>query len=393
MPDTSLGQELCALVLGMDWLYRSRPRPPGEATLAGEGLVPVDLWRGQPLPLAAWSAAIEAVDALRARLAEVSDPVRRAFLEDTLLSLETTARWQRGDPLPFRARASRLLGLDVAPVGDLPCLRSRVADGLAARGYVGSVGEAARCWEADRALPADRLERTARRLLAEARERTEAQLKPLPGRPLMGVALAHGVPWTGYCDYEAGLMRLNADQPFAPERLKLLVLHEGYPGHEYHLAWREADVRAGRLPADAALVITNTPSSPLFEGIGDNGGPFLDWLDADEHLGLALSTLRSAACVNACLMLHEDDRSPEETRAFLVEEGAAQRTWADVRVRFMLDPLRSPFVFSYYLGYRAVADAAAAWRGERSAFFACLLGQMHSPRSLRLAVAREDPGQ
>jgi hypothetical protein len=52
----------------------------------------------------------------------------------------------------------------------------------------------------------------------------------------------------------------------------------------------------------------------------------------------------------------------------------------------MQDPLRSPFIFAYYLGYRSVADASDAWRGDRSSFYASLYGRMHSPRSLRLAA-------
>ncbi|SRR5712691_8150525 len=47
---------------------------------------------------------------------------------------------------------------------------------------------------------------------------------------------------------------------------------------------------------------------------------------------------------------------------------------------------RAPFVFSYYLGYRSVADASAAWRGSRADFFACLYGRMDSPRSLHHAA-------
>jgi len=137
---------------------------------------------------------------------------------------------------------------------------------------------------------------------------------------------------------------------------------------------------------DSLLVITNTPSSPLFEGIGDNGAAFLEWLDPTEQRHFDLGKLRSAACVNACLMLHEDSASPQRVREFLIEEGCATPTWAATRLRFMQDPLRAPFVFSYYLGYRAVADASATWRGSRTDFFTCLYGRMHSPRSLALAA-------
>jgi hypothetical protein len=85
-------------------------------------------------------------------------------------------------------------------------------------------------------------------------------------------------------------------------------------------------------------------------------------------------------------MLNEDGEPADRVEAFLVEEGLGQPAWARTRVRFMQDSLRAPFVFSYYLGYRAVAEASAAWSGSRSDFYTILYGRMHSPRSLRLAV-------
>jgi hypothetical protein len=67
------------------------------------------------------------------------------------------------------------------------------------------------------------------------------------------------------------------DQPFTTERLKLLVLYEEYPGHDYHLWRRELDARKGYQPLDSLVAITNTLSIPLFEGIGDNAALFLGY--------------------------------------------------------------------------------------------------------------------
>ncbi|GAC1329979.1 MAG: hypothetical protein NVSMB2_28830 [Chloroflexota bacterium] len=374
--DPSLGLALARVAMGLDGLYR-RTRPAGgESALAAEGLVPVNLWRGDPLPLSDWSHAREALETVQAQTATLADPVRRAFVEDTLVSLVTIVEWQRGDALPFRDRASRLLGLDILP---LPA--AQLADWRQNVTHV-------RAAEDTRTLTEPHIHAILNATLAEARERATQNIGPLPERPLMSVDLVHDVPYTAYCDYLSNTIRLNADQPFSAARLKLLILHEAYPGHDYHLAWRERDAHAGRQPVDSLLVITNTPSSPLFEGIGDNGAVFLDMLGAEEQDQFLLSKLRSAACVNACLMLHEQHRSPEEVRDFLIEEGLGEPRWAETRLRFMQDSLRAPFIFSYYLGYVSVAEAYAGWRGPRATFFTCLYGQMHSPRSLRLATER-----
>jgi hypothetical protein len=378
--DPSLGLALCRLAMGLDVLYRSaRAHAGGEAALASEGLVPVDLWRGEPLPLHDWSAAAEAVAALEVQAPHVQDPVRRTFLEDTLRSLATFVDWQRGnDGLTFRDRAERLLGLVIEPIA-LDAWRADLQR---------AVGPDVVGWEHSHTLEPEDLPRLFAQIGAEARGRALEVVGEVPPRPLMRLELVHDVPYTGYCDYASNTMRLNADQPFTAERLKLLVLHEAYPGHDYHLWRREHEVRAGAQPLDSLLVITNTPSSPLFEGIGDNGALFLDWLDHNERLHFDLGKLRSAACVNACLMLHEQELSAERVRAYLIEEGYAEPTWANTRLRFMQDALRAPFVFSYYLGYRTVADAAATWRGSRHDFYTALYGRMHSPRSLQLAAER-----
>jgi hypothetical protein len=115
--DPSLGLAICRLAMGMDGLYRRTRAGSTETALSAEGLVPVDLWRGEPLGLAHWPAAREAVAALQAGTSSLADPVRRAFVEDTLVSLATIVDWQAGeDGLTFRERAARLLGLIIEPI-------------------------------------------------------------------------------------------------------------------------------------------------------------------------------------------------------------------------------------------------------------------------------------
>jgi hypothetical protein len=57
----------------------------------------------------------------------------------------------------------------------------------------------------------------------------------------------------------------------------------------------------------------------------------------------------------------------------------------------MQDPLRAPFVFSYYLGYRTVADVSRNCPASRTESFDCLYGRMHSARSLSVAADLSAP--
>jgi cytochrome d ubiquinol oxidase subunit I len=50
------------------------------------------------------------------------------------------------------------------------------------------------------------------------------------------------------------------------------------------------------MPPDAALVVTNSASSAVFEGIGENGIYFLDWIEEDaDLLALQLAIEATAA--------------------------------------------------------------------------------------------------
>src|SRR4029077_11874976 len=102
-----------------------------------------------------------------------------------------------------------------------------------------------------------------------------------------------------YCDYLGRELRLNLDYGYTLPALKHLACHEGFPGHYVHLAIREHRTRDGLMPLDGALVVTSSASSPLFEGIAENGIFSLDWIEgpADE-LGMTLNRLRAAARIN-----------------------------------------------------------------------------------------------
>jgi hypothetical protein len=242
--------------------------------------VPVDLWRGDGLHVADWSAAAEAVSGPQAGAGLVSDPVRRAFLEDTLLSLATLVAWQAGDTPRFRELASRLLGLAIESVAlaDLSAWRERA--------------RAARLAEDTTTLAENELGPFIEATLVRARARAEQRIGALPPRALMRLELVHDVPYTAYCDYVSNTMRLNADQPFTRERLKLLILHEAYPGHDYHLAWRERDVRAGLQAVDSLLVITNTPPARCSRVSATTDRSFwAGWSHPSAHI----SSLRSSA--------------------------------------------------------------------------------------------------
>ena len=240
--DASLGLALCRLAMGLDELYRGTRRGAAqhEAALAAEGLVPVDLWRGAPLQLADWAAAADSLAALqsytvptwRTRFGAPSWRTRSSHCRRLLAGrpARTDCRFASGRHVCWVCPSSQFLRRHSRHV---------------ARGHdCARLAEPVLEWErAERGAARRRCRASSRSYAAEARERTQRTDWRVSERPLMRLELVHDVPYTGYCDYLSNTMRLNADQPFTAQRLKLLVLHEAYPGHDYHLWRRELEVR------------------------------------------------------------------------------------------------------------------------------------------------------
>jgi hypothetical protein len=132
-------------------------------------------------------------------------------------------------------------------------------------------------WEDQVRVPADAVLETMRGLTLEARERVTATMYPMADQWMEPVGVS-AVPFSAYCDYPARKVLMNLDFPYTRFALKHLATHEVFPGHLVHLALRERYVAEGRMPLDAAQVVTSSASSALFEGIADNGMFFLDWI-------------------------------------------------------------------------------------------------------------------
>lgn len=138
------------------------------------------------------------------------------------------------------------------------------------------------------------------------------------------------------------------------------------------------------MPLDAALVVTNSASSAIFEGIGENGIYFLDWIEDDaDQLAITLNRLRSAARVNAARMIHQEGKPLDQVKTYLEETCFTTPTWVESRMGFLTHRLRAPFIFAYWCG-----DAAVAWvwvrvaENERPQFFRYLYEHMHTPTTL-----------
>lgn len=381
---TDLGTELTDITLGIDRLYRNRNA--GSGVLDREGLAPVILTDLEPAPLADFAAADAALARLQARLPEVTDPMRRAYVTEMLDSLRALLLTFTDAPISYAERVERCLRVPATPVADetLDAYRETIARDLNALGYTGKdLGAEVARWESAGAVPADAVLPAMRELLAQARERTMQGMFQFPDGMLEPVGV-RGVPFSAYCDYLGRQLNLNLDFGYTRFALKHLACHEAFPGHYVHLAVREEKTKRGEMPLDAALVVTSSASSPLFEGIAENGIFFLDWVEGPEdELGVTLNRLRSAARINAAWMIHGEGQPKESVLAYLQDTCYQTATWAESRYAFLIHPLRAPFIYAYWCGDMAVARVwkrvTPARRGE---FWRYLYDHMHTPTTL-----------
>lgn len=351
--------------------------------------------------------------ALRARLAaEVSDAIRREWLDVQLIALETQAAILAGDSMPYLELVERCLAyapprypdevfeaaaarLDALMPGDAP-----LADRLAA-------------WDARFEVPIEHLLPVVEWLTQRFRT-TAAETFGLPAGEDLRVSLVTGQPWSAYNWYDGGRrsrIDVNTDLPVRASELIGLVAHEAYPGHHLEQAWKEADLvdQQGRL--ECSILLINTPESLISEGLADLGVRFASppgervdlLLEIYERAGLALAAdavaAREAAALtvalepdrkslgaiggNAAILRHADRRSHEDVAAYLREVGRYAPAKAEKRLEFIEHPLWRTYVFVYAEGEALLRRwLEAVPEPERAARFGRLLHEQLTPASV-----------
>lgn len=380
-----IGNELAGLTAGIDALYRSTPRSDG--FLDKEGLIPVAMAKVKPIPLRDYAEAQARLGALAARNAsETESPLRADYVAemiDSLLALVTTFEEK---PISFADRVARQIRVttQLVPDDELELYRQTIREKLDELGYGGgSLTEDFNRWEAQARVPVDAVLAELKALILEGRERVTATMYPF-AEEWMEPEGVSAVPFSAYCDYPTRKVLLNLDFPYTRFSLKHLATHEVFPGHLVHMNLRERYVAEGKMPLDAAQVVTSSASSALFEGIADNGMFFLEWVDGPEdELGVALHRLRSAMRCNAAWMMHAQGMSLDEIVPIVADKALQDPVTARSRLAFLNHKLRAPFVYAYYGGDMAVHEV---WKTvapeERKDFWAYLYGNMHTPTTL-----------
>ncbi|MBG9445288.1 hypothetical protein [Cytobacillus firmus] len=385
--DHKLSQEYARIVLGMDDFYRKNLLSGSEDSLDQEGLVPINLTKETPNSYSSWNEIFENLEDLRSSYSTVQSEVRRNYMQQQIGSILSLARWRSGEEIPFRENVRGLLYVNENPFSEAErkALHNRLESLLIRKGFSGTLKEKVEKWEQAQHVPSQQVESVLKDLLSQGKERVvQKMFKEMEDVEVTPVVVK-GVPYSAYCDYVGGKMYINGDLSYTYESLKHLVTHESFPGHTTHMRIRELGVQSGDIPLDAGLVITNTASSSIFEGIGDNGIDFIDWTDSlDDEIYKVYQEIKSISGIDAAHMIHAEGKADEEVSEFLRDFAFGEENWIHSRLRFFKHTLRAPFIYSYWRGNEAVKETYNRLSEDRkTAFYEFLYKNMLSADTVK----------
>lgn len=381
MHSSEVSQTLTKLVLGIDAFYRQQQTQTQEH-LDQEGLVPVHWSPLEPTSITSWQEARRSLARCVQDASALTKPWIRDWLTEYGLSVLNLGRWLWEDELGYEVVVAGAVRVDPSPPSEQQILvcKDQRDQALRAAGYKSY----AAFLDANR-LETEEIQGVMEKLLIEGEARTRARLPmlELPAERIRAKVVTN-TPYTAYCDYPGKQVWINTDVPHTQAGLKHLAAHEAYPGHYAHMGHRDTLVRSGRMLADAALVVTNTGSSVLFEGIAERGLDLLGWRTTPEdNIAWLHNRLQWLCSIEAAHALNTQRRSPAEIAQFLSTTCDAEEAWIDGKIRFVTHPLRAPFVYTYWWGGTVVG---AWWRRIRAEHFDegihYLYDRMHSPTTL-----------
>lgn len=376
-----ISTELTRTVLGADAFYRALAADSSDH-LDQEGLVPVHWSPLEPERFLSWAEVLERLADLALKASRLPDPYQRDWLTEQSLAVYNLLHWRSGAEVGYEEVVAGTLRVDPRPPSGAVVRSARAArdEALRSAGYR-SFGD----YRADNLIPPNEIEAQVKSLIAELRSRTERQLPwlRLP-EDTIGTKVVSDVAFSAYCDYPGRAVWLNADVPLTYAELKQIVAHESYPGHDAHMGHRDAIVRSQEALADTALVITNTASSVLFEGIAERGLDLLGWRD-EEHDQIAWlhERLQWLASIEVAHGVNTGRLSTSEAARFLRESCDGEEGWIEAKLRFVTHPLRAPFVYGYWWGGTVVGrwlQRVPALRLRDAVNH--LYDKMHSPSTL-----------
>ena len=380
------GEELCAVTLGVDKLYRKDIGE--ESTKALQGLAVLNMGKVPAKEFSDYSQARQSLSELAKNALSLPEEDRRLYYTQASISLDSFCASRMGLLPSLSSQIGMFLHVNPAPVSDaeIDRFKQEIRSMLTSMGYSGNLAEQCDKWEEKNRVPADEVKGVMEELMAEARERT-GEILELPENDYYSVVTEKGCPFNAASYYEKRHVVINIDPILTRQGLKHLVCHECYPGHFMQFSLRQRLYEKGLAAADGLLSVCNHSSSATFEGIGDVSLEFINWIqDDDDRVMQLLSEFKAALGTAASYRLHELKMPASEVENWLRSHAlVGGEGWVANRMGFISDLSRSALIWSYWRGDQGVFDV---WRrvdkNDRPRFFNYIYDRLHTVQSMQL---------
>jgi hypothetical protein len=336
---------------------------------------------------ASWAKVAAAVEALEPRVPPL-DEHDTLYVRGMLHALHTFARVRDGTALSYLDQVRAYLELSDIWVdeNELSPLRDRLRDLLAQLELPTEVDRGLRMWEQRRRVPIDQVAAVATPLIAAAHEAAIAHGIPLPSEVKVDF-IVRSTPYYAYAHYHGGFrgaVELSSEIDWTFESLKHSMCHEAFPGHQASASARESAIACGDWGPLVFPTLANTPSSPISEGLAENGTDMLAWVTTvDDELFAIHNALTFGVLTNAAILHHEYGEPRQNVIAFMVTEAGVSLDWATYQYGFLTDPLWHTSFPHYWHGAKLIRTLRERFRDREEAMYQALYRRPQSVATVR----------
>lgn len=353
----------------------------------------VDAYYGPP----EWKSATQPIENLATEASSLVDAIgqltgvdlgRQNFLLTQTRAAAARIGLLRGEKLSFDKEAKALYDVDPPGVSLSEFEAGREALEKALPG-TGPLEERFAKFDARFAIPVDRVDRTFKAAIAEARARTKKWIPNLPANESFDIEYVKDKSWSAYNWYKGNarsLIQVNIELPIGIDRIIHLACHEGYPGHHIYNALLEARLVKELGWKEYCVYPLFSPQSLIAEGTADFGASLVihgeerlafkrdvlfkeagldPALAAEQHQIQKLLRPFRHAPIQAARALLDGLKTPEETVAYLQRYGLQTKPMAERRLRFFNE--NRTYIINYSFGEDIVANWVSKTAGEDTA--------------------------
>ena len=340
-----------------------------------------------------WSDVVAALETLTPDALPI-DTVTARYVADIHRALHTFARVRAGETITYLDQVAAYLDFDDIWIAEreLESLQADILHLLEDLGLPGELARGLQEWELARTVETSRIGEFCAPLVGKSKRASLAIGIPIPEQAEVDVTV-RSTPYYAYAHYFGafrGNVELTSDLLWTVEGLKHSICHEAFPGHQASASAKEWAVEQGTW-ADVRLPgLANSPTSPISEGLAENGTRMLGWIENEHDRLFSLQNrLQFGVRTNAAIMRHEHGEPRDAAIAYMMREAGVPEDWAEYHEAFISDPLWHTSFPHYWHGTTLVDQALTQFQGRERELFVSMYAHPQTTGTLRALLAED----